>query len=69
MTSQQLEERSQQLEERVRSLEKELAELRHLLAKALEQKQPWKQAEVAFKDNPYFDEAVRLGQEWRSTAE
>lgn len=69
MTSQQLEERSQQLEARVETLEKEITELKQLLAVLLEQKKPWEQVVGSFKDNPYFDEAVRLGQEWRRSAE
>lgn len=67
--SQQLEARSQQLEARVETLEKEITELRQLLEMSLKRKEPLEQAGVAFKENPYFDEAVRLGQEWRKSAE
>lgn len=70
MTSQQLEERSQQLEARVETLEKELAEMKQLLVGAVEKKAPWwLQVAGSFESDPDFDEAVRLGQEWRKSAE
>ena len=70
MTSQQLEERSQQLEIRVATLETELAQMKQILSGALQKKAPWwLKIAGSFEDDPNFDEAVRLGQEWRKTAE
>jgi hypothetical protein len=70
MTSQQLEERSQQLETRVASLETELAQMKQLLAESQQQKNPW-WLEIAgsCEHYPTFDEAVRLGQEWRRSVD
>lgn len=70
MTSQRIDERCQQLEARVETLEREIAELKQLLAMSLEKQEPWWQKVAgSFKDDPDFDEAVRLGQEWRKSAE
>ncbi len=70
MTSQQLEERSQQLEVRVATLETELAQMKLMLSGSLQKKAPWwLQVAGSFEDDPNFDEAVRLGQEWRKAAE
>lgn len=70
MTSQQLEERSQQLEIRVATLETELAQMKQMLSGSLQKKAPWwLKVAGSFEDDPNFDEAVRLGQEWRKTAE
>jgi hypothetical protein len=70
MTSQQLEERSQQLEMRVATLETELAQIKQIVAQSQQQKEPW-WLEIAgsCENDPTFDEAVRLGQEWRKSAE
>jgi hypothetical protein len=68
MTSQQLEERSQQLETRVATLETELAQMKQILVDSSQIKNPW-WLEIAGSCEPTFDEAVRLGQEWRKTAE
>jgi hypothetical protein len=52
------------LEKRIDALEKELAEL-----KAEVRKRPpshdWRETVGRFKDDPEFDEAMRLGAEWR----
>jgi hypothetical protein len=68
MTSQQLEERSQQLEARVATLEAELAQIKRLF---LGEKQPespwWEKVAGSFADSPNFDEAERLGREWRKS--
>lgn len=68
MTSQQLEEHSRQLETRVATLEKELAQMKQTLAEPPKRKEPW-WLEVAgsFENDPTFDEAIRLGQEWRKS--
>ena len=69
MTSQQLEERSQQLEKRVASLETELAHMKQLLVESFQRKNPW-WLEIAgsCENDPTFDEAIRLGQEWHKSA-
>ena len=70
MTSQQLEERSQQLEARIATLEAELAQVKQILSSAIEQEEPWwVKVAGSFKDDPTFDEAIRLGEEWRRSAE
>lgn len=70
MTSGQLEERAQQLEARIVTLEKELAHLKQMLSDVLQKKEPWwLKVTGSFEDDPTFDEAVRLGQEWRKSAE
>lgn len=70
MTSQQLEEHSQQLEARVATLEVELAQMKQILSKSLQEKSPWwLKVAGSFENDPTFDEAVRLGQEWRRSAE
>ena len=70
MTSQQIEERSEPLEARVAALEAELKQMKQILSSSHQKKEPW-WLEVAgsFEDDPTFDEAVRLGQEWRRAAE
>ncbi|NJO51149.1 MAG: hypothetical protein HC840_18825 [Leptolyngbyaceae cyanobacterium RM2_2_4] len=70
MTSQRLEDHSQHLEERVVVLEEELAQMKELLADLLQSRQPWwLKVAGSFENDPTFDEAVRLGQEWRKSAE
>lgn len=70
MTNQQLSEQSQQLETRVATLEKELAKVKQTLAQSQERKQPWwLKVAGSFENDPTFDEAVRLGREWRQSAE
>jgi hypothetical protein len=69
MTNQQLEEHSQQLETRVATLEKELVQVKQSLAESLKKKEPWwLKVAGSFEDGPTFDEAVRLGQEWRKSS-
>ncbi|MEB3339136.1 MAG: hypothetical protein VKJ46_16825 [Leptolyngbyaceae bacterium] len=70
MTSQQLEERSQQLETRITTLEAELAHLKQMLSAFVSQKSPWwLKIAGSFENDPTFDEAIRLGQKWRQSAE
>lgn len=70
MASQQIEERSEQLEARVATLETELAQLKQILSGSYQNKAPWwLKVAGSFEDDPTFDEAVRLGQEWRKTSE
>jgi hypothetical protein len=71
MTPQQLQDRSQ-LENRVSTLETELAQMKKLLTDLIQPEPPspwWLQVAGSFENDPDFDEAVRLGQEWRKTAE
>ena len=71
MTPQQLQEQPQ-LENRVATLETELAQMKKLLANFLQPEPPspwWLQVAGSFEHDLDFDEAVRLGQEWRKTAE
>jgi hypothetical protein len=70
MASHQIEERSEQLEARVATLETELAQMKQMLLGSHPKKVPWwLNVAGSFEDDPTFDEAVRLGQEWRETAE
>jgi hypothetical protein len=70
MASQQIEERSDKLEARVATLETELAQMKQMLSGSQPDRAPWwLKVAGSFEDDPTFDEAVRLGQEWRKTAE
>jgi hypothetical protein len=61
---------SQQLETRVAKLELELAQMKQELAESSRRKNPWWLEIAGSCENDYtFDEAVRLGQEWRKSAE
>ncbi len=55
------------LEERVAALEAELAQLRtQQMGEAAVKEVPWwKKIVGVFQDDPAFEEAVRLGREWR----
>ena len=55
---------SQTLEKRVEDLEKKVAELSSSPSPAVRKKDPWR-TYGAFKDDPDFEEAVRLGREYR----
>ncbi len=55
---------SQTLEKRVEDLEKKVAELSGKPSPAVSKKDPWR-TYGAFKDGPDFEEAVRLGREYR----
>ena len=70
MTSQQLDNRSQGLEVRVETLEAELKHLKQLLAGLLQKETPW-WLDIAgsFEDDPTFEDAVQMGQDWRQSAE
>jgi hypothetical protein len=70
MTSPQIEGHSQALEVRVETLEKDLAQIKQVLASSIAKQEPWWLKVVGtFENDPTFDEAVRLGQEWRKSAE
>jgi hypothetical protein len=54
------------LEERVAALEEEVARLKRERASAVEARVPWWERRFgAFKDDPLYDEAMRLGEEFR----
>lgn len=60
---------SQELETRVATLEKELGQVKKTLAQCTERKEPWwLKVAGSFENDSTFDEAVRLGQEWRKSA-
>jgi hypothetical protein len=52
------------LEQRVEAIEAELSEMREKLP-AMQSSEPWWRFVGAFKDDPDFGEAVRLGREYR----
>jgi hypothetical protein len=67
MLYQQLEDKSQHLKTRVAALETELAQM---LSAFVQKKPPWwLKVSGSFENDPTFDEANRLGQEWRKSAE
>lgn len=54
------------LEERVAALERELAELKRVVGQAAPDGGRWWETTFGrFRDDPTFEEAVRLGREWR----
>jgi hypothetical protein len=55
---------SQTLEQRVEELEKKVAELSGKPSLSVRKKDPWRTFGI-FKDDPDFQEAVRLGREYR----
>lgn len=57
-----------ELEERVAILEAEVARLKNQIEHQTESGTPWwKKVAGTFKDNPAFDEAMRLGREYRES--
>ena len=70
MVSQQIEDQSSHLELRAATLETELAQMKQMLSVIVEKKDPrWLKVAGSFENDPTFDEAVRLGQEWRKSAQ
>ncbi len=57
------------LENRLNAMEAELAQLKQQMQtiKPQETEPRWKQIIGVFKDDPLFDEAERLGREWRES--
>ena len=53
------------VEERLEQLEKQVAELGGELAESRKSRNGWEKSFAAFKDDPDFESAVRLGREWR----
>jgi hypothetical protein len=63
---------TQQLEARLATLEQEMAQMKQMLAPAGQSLalQPWwEKIAGSFADDPDFDEAERLGREWRKSAQ
>jgi hypothetical protein len=59
---------SASLEERVAVLEAEVAGLKRICARAGLGHQPWwEEIRGRFKDDPYYEEAMRLGREYRES--
>ncbi|PSB34840.1 hypothetical protein [Chlorogloea sp. CCALA 695] len=70
MVSQQIEAQSSHIELRVATLETELAQMKQMLSVIVEKKDPWwLKVAGSFENDPTFDEAIRLGQEWRKSAQ
>ena len=56
------------MEERVAALEAEVARLKEALPRgAAAQKPWWEEIRGTFKDDPHYEEAMRLGREWRAS--
>ncbi|MEH2058598.1 MAG: hypothetical protein V7K97_21085 [Nostoc sp.] len=65
---------SQQIEQRLITLEQDIAQIKVLLqlsqsSPVQAQKKWWEKIVGSAADDPTFDEAERLGREWRRTAE
>ena len=55
-----------EIEERLARLEAEVAQLKVKVSQDIDKPVPWwQQISGVFKDDPAFDEAMRLGREWR----
>jgi hypothetical protein len=57
----------EKLEERVAHLETEVARLKNKVEKDLSSKPWWEQIAGTFADNSAYDEAMRLGREYRDS--
>ena len=56
------------VEERVAALEAEVARLKEALLTGAPAQQPWwEEMRGLFKDDPHYEEAMRLGREWRAS--
>lgn len=54
------------LERRVAALENEVAQLKQERRNGASAQKPWwEERQGAFKDDPLYEEAMRLGREWR----
>ena len=58
-----------ELEKRVLSLEETLEKLRQKVEKTDEVRPWWEQVRGTFKDDPIYDEAMRLGRAWRESVD
>ena len=62
MATETLEERVEKLENKIQEVEERISDQ---LGKAAPKKRGWRWFVGIDADNPHFEEAVRLGQEWR----
>ena len=70
MTLQPLKESPEKLEARVTTLETELTQMKQVLSKIIEKETPWwLKIAGSCEDDPTFEEAMHLGQEWRNSVE
>jgi hypothetical protein len=53
------------LEERLSAVEAELAAIKEFNAATKKEEPWWKEWMGAFQDDPYFEEAMKLGRAWR----
>ncbi|WP_394793990.1 hypothetical protein [Armatimonas sp.] len=58
-----------ELEKRVLSLEETLEKLRQKVEKTEVVRPWWEQVRGTFKDDPIYDEAMRLGRVWRDSVD
>lgn len=61
---------TQTIEERLTAVETELQQLKQEREQSKEQEKAipwWEQIRGQFKDDPMYDEAMRLGREWRES--
>nr|WP_309696751.1 hypothetical protein [Armatimonas sp.] len=58
-----------ELEKRVLSLEETLEKLRQKVEKTEVARPWWEQVRGTFKDDPIYDEAMRLGRIWRDSVD
>ncbi len=66
--SQQIEDQSRHLESRVVTLETERTQMKQMLSVFVHEKATWwLKVAGSFENAPIFEEAVRLGQEWRNS--
>jgi hypothetical protein len=60
---------TQQLEARLATLEAEMVQMKQILAAKAVPLPWWEKIAGSFADDPDFDEAERLGREWRQSAQ
>lgn len=55
------------VEDRLATLETEVARLKKVLPESAAARKPWwEEIRGIFKDDPHYEEAMRLGREWRA---
>ena len=61
-------EQSQSLESRIAILETELVQIKQMMSGVLQKKEPWwLKVAGSFENDPTYDEAMRLGREYRES--